>query len=100
MLHRCSRLSLAVVALFAGLTAAMPAAWAAGPATQKTVTPLATPAPTPTPTPLPPQATLCNLNTCISVCQMNNPERGVKETCAPSCTTLIQNRKTEGVCAK
>ena len=92
-----------IVALVLGLTA-ISTAQAAGPNAPKTPAVIATPTPTPTPSPkpspLPPSAVLCNLNTCISVCQMNNPERGVKETCAPSCTALIENRKRDGVCKR
>jgi hypothetical protein len=97
--HFCSRFSLAfLVALFLGLTAVVGLpALAAGPAS-----PSAKPTPTPTPKPTPtlPQLTgaACDVNACTSACQTNNPEHGVKETCAPSCTTLIQNRKRNKQC--
>jgi hypothetical protein len=99
-----------LVALFVGLTAGLtigstivstivlaPPALAAGPAA-----PSAKPTPTPTPKPSPtlPQLSgaACDVNACTAACQTNNPERGVKETCAPSCTTLIQSRKRNKQC--
>ena len=73
-------------ALLLGLTVAVaPPALAAGPA-----------APSAKPTPL--TGAACDVNFCTSVCQTNNPERGVKETCAPSCTTLMRTRKRGGQC--
>jgi hypothetical protein len=82
--------------LFVGLAVAVaPPALAAGPAA-----PSAKPTPTPTPSPtlVPLTGAACDVKACTSACQMNNPERGVKETCVPSCTTLIQNRKRNKQC--
>jgi hypothetical protein len=103
MSHSCSRVyarfsPALLVALFLGLGLTIglaPPALAAGPAT-----PSAKPTPTPKPSPTPPQlsGTACDVNACTAACQTNNPERGVKETCAPSCTTLIQNRKRNKQC--
>jgi hypothetical protein len=94
MSYGCSRFSLTfAVALVVGLAAAMPAAQAAAPVVRQ-----AAPAPQPTPTPLPATAPLCNLETCNTVCQTNNPEKGFKQTCASSCTATMQNRKRNGVC--
>jgi hypothetical protein len=74
-----------------------PQAVAAGPAS-----PSAKPTPTPTPKPTPtlPQLSgpACDVNACTTACQTNNPEHGLKENCAPTCTTLIQNRKRNKQC--
>jgi hypothetical protein len=93
MSHRCRLFSLMfAVALVVGLAAAMPAARAANPASAPDTSPQ------PKPTPQPSTAVICNLESCTTVCQTNNPEKGVKETCASSCTALMQNRKRNGVC--
>jgi hypothetical protein len=40
----------------------------------------------------------CDLNTCISICQKNNPQGGAGRACTSGCALTIEERKKKGQC--